>query len=88
MVRAVVGAALSDGADRAVMNVGTGSEITVNELAGTIVEVTGGKSTIKHAEGRAGEILRSVARVDRIEKTLGWKAQVALRDGLANTLRG
>lgn len=87
VVRAVVGAALTDGADRAVMNVGTGSEITVNELARAIVELTGGKSAIRHAEGRAGEILRSVARVDRAERLLGWKAQIALRDGLASTLR-
>jgi UDP-glucose 4-epimerase len=88
VVRAVVGAALSDGADRAVMNVGTGSEISVNDLAKTLVSLTGDKSTITHAPGRAGEILRSVARVERIEKTLGWKAAVSLRDGLANTLRG
>jgi UDP-glucose 4-epimerase len=88
VVRAVVGAALTDGADRAVMNVGTGSEISVNELARTIVELTGGKSVIKHAESRAGEILRSVARVERAERLLEWKAQTALRDGLAQTLRG
>ncbi|MBZ0233192.1 MAG: GDP-mannose 4,6-dehydratase [Deltaproteobacteria bacterium] len=88
VVRAVVGAVLTDGADRALMNIGTGSEITVKELAQTIVELTGGKSTIRHAEARAGEILRSVARVERAERLLGWKSQIGLRDGLAQTLRG
>jgi UDP-glucose 4-epimerase len=88
VVRAVVGAALTDGADRAVMNVGTGSEITVKDLASTIVDLSGGRSVIEHAETRAGEILRRVAKVDRAERLLGFKAQVALRDGLAQTLRG
>ncbi len=88
VVRAVVGAALGDGADRASINVGTGTEITVKELAQTIVDVTGGTSTIRHAEARPGEILRSVARVERAERLLGFRAETRLRDGLAATLQG
>lgn len=86
VVRAVVAAALSDGADRASINVGTGTEITVTELARTIVELAGGRSTIVHAEARAGEILRSVARVELAERLLGFRAETRLRDGLAATL--
>ncbi len=84
--RAVVTAALSDAADRAVMNVGTGREITVNELAKTIVELSGGTSRIGHQAPRAGEILRSVAEVSRAAELLGFRAETQLADGLRATL--
>jgi UDP-glucose 4-epimerase len=86
VVRAVVTAALGDGADRAALNIGTGSEITVNELARTIVELSGKASRISHAAARPGEILRSVARVDRAAEQLGFTAETRLREGLAATL--
>ncbi len=86
VVRAVVNAAMSDGADRAALNIGTGSEITVNELARTIVELSGKSPKISHADARPGEILRSVARVDRAAEQLGFRAETRLRDGLAATL--
>jgi len=86
VVRAIV-AALGDGADRVVANVGTGGEITVLELARSIVELCGGRSTIEHAPSRAGEILKSRARVDRLRDALGVVAETSLIDGLRETLR-
>ncbi|HEY4240781.1 MAG TPA: NAD-dependent epimerase/dehydratase family protein [Kofleriaceae bacterium] len=85
VVRAIT-AALGDGNSRAIANVGTGKEITVRELAETVVELCGGTSTITHAPARAGEILRSLARVDRLRDLLGVTAQTALVDGLRQTL--
>lgn len=84
--RAVAHACLSDEGDRAVVNIGTGTESTVNELAGTIVRLCGGTSTISHADARAGEIARSVAAVDRVREVLGFSARVSLEDGLRETL--
>jgi UDP-glucose 4-epimerase len=86
VVRAIV-AALGDGNSRVVANVGTGREITVLELARTVVELCGGKSTIDHAPTRAGEISKSLARVDRLRDALGVVAQTPLVDGLRETLR-
>jgi len=89
VVRAIV-AALGDGASRVVANVGTGDEITVLELARTIVGLCGGptgKSAIEHAPPRAGEILKSRARVDRLRDALGIVAETTLVDGLRETLR-
>jgi UDP-glucose 4-epimerase len=86
VVRAII-AGLGDGGDRVVANVGTGREITVLELARTIVELCGGKSTIDHAPPRAGEILKSRARVDRLREALGVVAETSLVDGLRETLR-
>jgi UDP-glucose 4-epimerase len=86
VVRAIV-AALGDAGNRTVANVGTGAEISVRELARTVVELCGGRSTIDHAPARAGEIVSSRARVDRLRDVLGVVAQTALVDGLRETLR-
>ncbi len=86
VVSAIV-AALADGNSRVVANVGTGGEITVLQLARTIVELCGNKSTIDHAPARAGEIVKSRARVDRLRDTLGVVARTTLVDGLRETLR-
>jgi UDP-glucose 4-epimerase len=69
-----------------VANVGTGGEITVLELARSIAELCGNRSTIEHAPARAGEILKSRARVDRLREQLGVVAQTQLVDGLRATL--
>jgi UDP-glucose 4-epimerase len=86
VVRAIV-AALGDGNSGLVANVATGSEITVLELARTVVELCGGKSAIEHAAARPGEILKSRARVDRLRQSLGIVAETRLVDGLRETLR-
>ncbi len=80
-MRAIV-AAVADGNSRMVCNVGTGGEISVLELARTIVELCGKRSAIEHAASRAGEILKSRARVDRLRDQLGVVAETRLVDGL------
>jgi UDP-glucose 4-epimerase len=85
VVRALL-AALGAGNSGLVANVGTGGEITVGELARAIVELCGGRSVIDHAPARAGEILRSRARVDRLRERLGVTAATGLVDGLRATL--
>jgi UDP-glucose 4-epimerase len=88
VVRAIT-AALGDGNSRLVANVGTGGEITVLELATAIVDLAasaGSRSTIDHAPQRAGEILKSRARVDRLRDHLGVIAETKLVAGLRATL--
>ena len=85
VVRALV-AASQDGNSQTVANVGTGGEITVLELARTIVELCGNRSSIDHAPARAGEIMKSRAQVDRLRDAFGVVAQTKLVDGLRVTL--
>ena len=91
VVRAIT-AALGDGNARLVANVGTGNEITVLDLARTIVDLCGTSSTagsartIEHAPPRSGEILKSRARVDRLRDALGVVAETKLVDGLRQTI--
>ena len=84
--RIVVDACLSDAGDREAVNVGTGKETTINELARTVIELCGANSTITHAEARPGEILRSLAAVDRADTIFNFRAQVPLAEGLRATL--
>ena len=85
-VVSAIAAALRDGNSRVVANVGTGGETSVVTLARTIVELCGGASTIAHAPARAGEIVKSRARVDRLRDVLGEVAKTSLVDGLRATL--
>jgi UDP-glucose 4-epimerase len=85
VVRAIV-SALGDGNSRLVANVGMGNEITVLELARTVIDLCGGRATIEHQPARAGEILKSRARVDRLRDALGVVAETKLVDGLRLTL--
>ena len=85
VVRAIV-AALGDGNDRLVANIGTVTEISVLELARTVIALTGGKSDLEHAPARAGEIAKSRARVERMRDLLGVVAETRLADGLRTTL--
>jgi UDP-glucose 4-epimerase len=85
VVRAILAAA-GDGNARVVANVGMGGETTVLELAQTVIDLCGGRSTIDHQPARAGEILKSRARVDRLREVLGVVAETKLADGLRQTL--
>ncbi len=84
VVRAI--AAALHGERSVVANVGTGTEISVLELARTIIELCGGRSTLEHAPARAGEIVRSLARVDRLRELLGVTAGTSLVAGLRTTI--
>ena len=81
-----IAAAASDGNSRLVANVGTGGETSVLELARAVNELCGNRSAIEHAPARAGEILKSRARVDRLRDHLGVVAQTRLLDGLRATV--
>ena len=87
VVTAVVTAATTDRASGAIVNIGTGREITINQLAEAVVAQCGGRSTIERAPARAGEIARSVAATARARELLGFTASTAFDVGLAETLR-
>ena len=63
-------------------NVGSGSSVTVNELAERIISITNSKSDILHGEPLKGEAYHTLASVDLIGKEIGWKPSVTLDEGL------
>jgi UDP-glucose 4-epimerase len=69
------------------VNIGTGREISVLEVLGTLARVWGGdrggeRVEPEFAPPRAGEVQRSCLDVTRAREALGWEAQVGLEDGL------
>jgi UDP-glucose 4-epimerase len=83
----VVTACLGDAGDGAVVNIGTGRETTVTELARQVVALSGGASDIRHEPARPGEIRRSLANVAAARALFGVDlGATTLADGLRETL--
>jgi UDP-glucose 4-epimerase len=64
---------------------GTGTETTIAGLAAEIERAVGRPLEIRHAPARVGDVRRNVARVDKADRVLGYRASVTLSDGLART---
>ncbi|MBA2240562.1 MAG: GDP-mannose 4,6-dehydratase [Solirubrobacterales bacterium] len=66
-------------------NVGTGVETSVLELGHLIGEACGVEFEPRLEPARAGEVQRISIDSGRAERELGWRAQVSLADGIAET---
>lgn len=66
------------------INIGTGVDVTVAELARMIARVTGFKGEIRFDSTKPDGTLRKLMDVSRLEK-MGWKARIALEEGLVQT---
>ena len=75
-----------DSLDARAFNVGTGSETSVNHLARTLMKATGREVPIRHAEARAGEVLRSCLDTKAL-RARGWKPETSLERGLELTFQ-
>ncbi len=67
-------------------NVGTGVETTVNALFDRINALTEAGATRQHAAAKVGEQRRSCLNVALAGRELGWQPQVALDEGLTQTV--
>ena len=68
-----------------VFNIARGGRITINDLAETIVRLTGSKSRIVHLPERAGDVRHSMACVDKAAQA-GYRAGHTFDEGLAETI--
>ena len=69
-----------------ILNVGSGSETTINDLASLVIEVAGlAGLKPKHTEARKNEYRRLHADMTKTRKTLGFRPGVGLRTGLKST---
>jgi GDP-L-fucose synthase len=64
------------------INVGTGEDLTIGELAGIIAQVIGFTGRIEHDTTKPDGTPRKLMDVGRLH-SLGWKPRVGLREGLA-----
>lgn len=68
-------------------NVGTGSTITIKELAALIRDLSGTSAPIQHVEGREGDIEKSQADISKIRTRMGFEPTIELARGLEMLLR-
>jgi len=72
--------------DPAPVNVGTGAEISIRELAETIAELTGFQGRIVWDASMPNGQPRRALDASRAETAFGFKARTSLREGLKQTL--
>jgi dTDP-glucose 4,6-dehydratase len=89
-VGGLIRCAVADGVDGAVINLGTGEEISVGDVASLILEELGADKPIRLADERVrpvrSEVQRLRADITRANALLGWAPSVSFVDGLRQTI--
>jgi len=68
------------------LNVGTGVDLTIRELAEAVAEATGFRGTIVWDASKPDGTPKKQLDVSRLA-ALGWRARIPLREGLGDTVR-
>ena len=69
------------------MNMGNPSEITIRELAETIIDISNSRSTIDEKELPEDDPKRRRPDISLAQGKLGWEPKISLRDGLSKTIQ-
>ena len=69
-----------------VFNLGSGSSITINDLAKQMIDISGKKTEIIYAPERPADVKHCKANAEKAKKVLGFSAQVGLAEGLTDYL--
>jgi len=70
-----------------VINLGTGSGVTVRELVQAFETVWGSEINKREMPPRPGDVAGAYANADTAYRLLGWKADLPLEQGIADALR-
>lgn len=85
--RGIILAGTSEAAVGRTINLGSGSEVTINDLAQAVAQIAGrSDAEVQHADARPGDVLRLCANMDQARTLLGYQAGVSLVDGLTRLL--
>ena len=68
------------------INVGTGTDISILDLAHTVAKVTGFRGKIKTDPSKPDGTLRKLMDVSRLTD-MGWRATIGLEQGIVDTYR-
>jgi GDP-L-fucose synthase len=67
------------------LNIGSGEDLTIKELAELVAELSGFKGEIAWDSSKPDGTPRKVLDVSKA-KSLGWAPKISLRDGIASTI--
>lgn len=87
VVEANLRAATAPAAPGEILNVGTGTPVTINELVAAIGRVTGRTLAPVYAAARAGDIRESAADITQLRMLLDYTPTISLEEGLQLTAR-
>jgi dTDP-glucose 4,6-dehydratase len=70
-----------------VLNVATGVDISISEIADAVLAVLGKPRSLKtHVEERPGQVDRHIGSTEKIERLCGWRARISFAEGLERTV--
>jgi dTDP-glucose 4,6-dehydratase len=69
-----------------VVNVATGADISVTEIARLVLEAVGEGGTTVHVEERPGQVERHIGSTDKLERLAGWRSSIGFEEGLERTV--
>ena len=70
----------------AIFNIGTGVQVSINELYHRMAEQVGSSLQPNYLPARTGDILHSLASIEKAEQGLGYEAKVSWQEGLLETV--
>jgi len=77
---------MQQGYDGPLVNIGTGTDVTIRELAETVVRIVGFQGTLTFDTSKPDGTPRKLMDVSRLSQ-LGWRASTTLADGIALAYR-
>jgi UDP-glucose 4-epimerase len=81
--RGIMLAGTVDAAVGRTVNVGSGTEVTIDDLAAAVAGVAGcSHAHVNHGEPRPGDVRRLCADISHARALLGYEPRVSLADGL------
>jgi len=70
-----------------VINVATGVDISVNEIADLVLDALGKPASLKvNVSERMGQVDRHIGSTEKAKRLLGWEARTSFADGLERTV--
>ncbi|MFC1554820.1 NAD-dependent epimerase/dehydratase family protein [candidate division KSB1 bacterium] len=69
------------------INIGTGEEVSVNQVFNTIKDLTGSDQIEKHGPEKKGEQFRSVLSFEKAKKELNWQPVISFNEGIKRTVQ-
>lgn len=86
LIEVIIRLVNSDGSGPGPINLGNPSEITIRELATTILKLTGSKSKLIEKPLPSDDPMRRCPDISKAKKLLGWEPKTKLEDGLKQTI--
>ena len=80
-------AAMESNVKKSFLNVGTGISTSINDLAEMMIELSNNQNKIIHGSELEGDVENSQADIEFIKKTINWKHEIKLNEGLKELIQ-